>query len=165
MSSTEDSVRTVIVSGLREIAQSKLDFDDVGGNIHDYLIEWENDEDRATYMSARAGGKTKFRAWGVQVLGADTIIAQGAITNRDYFITIAGYYGAGKNGEGINALISHARKVREKLKSYGVHLSNTLDTIRDGSPLNVEIFGTLEDGEKVLRGVFTYLGARQNPDW
>lgn len=165
MSSTEEAVRAVLVDAMRAIAQTKLGFDDTEGNIKDYLLDYESDEDRADYLASAVGGKLKLRAWGVQVLGADTIFAQGAITRRDYAIRIVGYYGMGKNGEGINDLITHARKIREKIKSFGVSLSDTLDTITDGTPLEIETIGSAEDGEKILRGQFSYLGTKQNPDW
>lgn len=165
MSSTEDTLRDFLVDAIQAIAQTKLGFDDTEGNVKDYLLDYESDEDRADYLTARVDGRAKLRAWAVQVLGADTIFAQGAVTRRDYSIRVVGYYGMGKNGEGINAMIAGARKIREKIKSYGVQVSNLLDTITDGTPLEIEIIGSVEDGEKIVRGQFTYLGVKQNPDW
>lgn len=165
MSSTEDDIRDLLVDGIQSIAQTKLGFDESDGNVHDYLLEYESDEDRAAYLMAPVAGRPKIRAWAVQVLGADTIFAQGGITMRDYQITIAGYYGIGKNGEGIKNMIEHARKIREKIKSYGSMLNNMLDTIRDGTPLEIDFIGNDENGEKILQGRFGYIGQRQNPDW
>lgn len=163
MSSTEDAVRDFLVDALEAIAQSKLGFDETNGNIKDYPIEFENDEDRPAYLMAPVGGKKKARCWSVDVRGDDTIFAQGGVTLRNYLIVLSGYYGLDKDGESYKALISHARKIREKIKSYGVQLNNLVDTIRDGTPLSIDYLGSDEDGNRIIKGSFTYTAQKQNP--
>ena len=163
--STEATVRAVIAGAIQGVA-STLGFESSIGNVHEYLLEWENDERKAEYLMARlTDGSKQVRAWGVQVLGNDDWVASNNITQRRYQILIIGYYSKGVQGEGINALIDGARTIRGAIRSLGSRLTETVDLVSSTGQITPRELGRVDPVGSVIEGTMEYVAERRNPDF
>lgn len=162
--STEETVRNVIVTAIRAIAQSNLEFDDRNGNIRDYPLEWHQDEQRTGYLMASVGGKKIPRAWAVDVLGYDEPFALGNIPQRTYQIRVVGYYGKGVDGTAYHAMIEHARKIRGAIKDLTSNLGGTANLIKSATGLSLAERLDSDVGRLIV-GTMTYSALRTNPDF
>lgn len=163
--STEATVRSTIVTAIQGIA-STLGFESATGNVHSYLLEWENDERKANYLMARlSDGTKKVRAWGVQVLGNDDWVATGNITVRRYQILIVGYYAQGTEGEGINAMINGSNSIRNAIRQLGSRLSDRVDVVVSTGQIQPSFLGGVDPVGPVLQGVMEYVAEKRNPDF
>lgn len=156
----------MIVNAIKAIAVSDLGFSDANGNVKDYLIDFHQPEEQTEYLIASVGGQKRSRAWAVDVRGDDEWYAINNVVKRAYLIQVVGYYEQGQNGEGVNALIDGARKIRGAIRGLSSNLSETVNLIESSTPLSIDRLRSL-DGEwsEVLRGVMTYTALRVNPDF
>lgn len=165
MASTETTVRDVLVGAIRDISDD-LGFDDLDGNIHDYLLEHERTERDASYLMANVGGKKKVRAWGVWVVGDDDWYTTGNLTKRNYVIRVVGYYDVGVDGEGAQDLVTGSRKVREAIKDLQTNLSGTVDRVIDIQPLQITRSRGVNPGiGEILVGTMTITADKRHPDY
>lgn len=165
MSSTENTVRDAIVGAIQDISDS-LGFDDLDGNVHDYLLEHERAERDAAYLMANVGGKKKVRAWGVWVVGDDDWYTTGNLTKRNYTIRVVGYYEVGADGEGAQDLVTASRLVRQAIKGLTVNLSGTVDRVIDIQPLAIERrSGVNPSIGAILVGTMVITADKRNPDF
>ena len=77
--SDADLIRAAIVTAIREIAVSKLGFDEANGNVKEYLFEEEQPENRAVFFAADVGSKVLNRCWSVQVYESESF--GGSVSN------------------------------------------------------------------------------------
>ena len=165
MSSTETTVRDAIVGAIQDISDT-LEFDDLDGNVHDYLLEHERGERDASYLMANVGGKKKVRAWGVWVVGDDDWYTTGNLTKRNYVIRVVGYYDIGVDGEGAQDLVTASRKVRQAIKGLQVNLSGTVDRVIDIQPLQIQRTRGVNPGiGEILVGTMVITADKRNPDF
>jgi hypothetical protein len=141
--STEATVRSTIVAALQAIAVTGLGFDESNGNIRAYPIEFEQEENRDSYLSATVSGAKVVRCWSVDVRGREEhgITGDAGILSRFYDVTVKGYYAVGVDGAGYQTIIDHGRKVLS---------------------LGLEPAGTTGN---VIGGELRYVFERRNPDW
>lgn len=162
--STEATVRGVIVGAIRA-TWAELGFDEKDGNVHEYLLEWENDEQKADYLTAFVGNENIAWAIGVQVVGNDDWFATGNITNRTYSIDIVLYREMGVGGAGINAMIDGARKIRNALRLLGSRLTETVDMVTSTGAIEPRVLGATDARGPILEGKMRYAAQRRNPDF
>lgn len=164
--STEATVRDVIVTALRAIAVTSLGFQDTNGNIRDYPIEFEKEELRTSYLSSTVAGRKVVRCWSVDVRAREEFSAtsDNGIMTRFYGVTVKGYYDIGVGGEGYRDIIDHGRKVREAIRDLGIGLSGTVSrwVVNDEMSIGLEPAGA---SGNVIVGVLQYVFERANPDW
>jgi len=163
--STEESVRQVIVDALKAITQTDLEFDSPSGNVKDYLLSYEAEELKTKYLTAQVSGKRKVRCWAVDVRGNDDWYAAGNITKRVYTINIEAYYSLGVDGEGVKAMIKHARKVRSAIKGLTSTLSGTVDIVRSTGEIEISQESGTEAEGSILVGRMVYQAERVNPSF
>lgn len=162
--STEATVRNVLIAMIQGIAQSSLGFDAPLGNVRAYPLEMHLAEQAPTYLKAKVDGKQIPRAWAVDVQGHDLPFAMRNIAKRDYVIRIIGYYGKDAEGTAYHALIDGARAIRGAFNALTPTLSSTVTRITGGSPLAInEVDGG--DSGQLLVGVLTYTAEKTNPDF
>jgi hypothetical protein len=162
--STEATVRTVIVNAIRAIAQSDLGFDEPNGNIREYPLEFHQNEQRTSYLMAKVNGVQTARAWAVDVIGYDEPFALGGISKRTYQIRILAYYGKGVDGVAYHAMIDHARKIREAMNGLTNNIGGTANLISSATGL---VPGEQIDSDvgRLITGTMTYAATRTNPDY
>lgn len=163
--STEETVRNAIVSALESVANTDLEFDEPSGNIKSYLLRYEAPERNSNYLMAFSGGKKKVKAWGVEVKGNDDYYSTGNLTKRTYNITIEGYYSVGINGQGVNDIIKHARKVRAAIKGLTTNLGGTVDYVQSTGAVDVNLLEGIDAEGRILVGQMLYVAERINPDY
>lgn len=166
--STEDTVRAVIVAAIEGIATTSLGFDRVGGNVKPYLVSEEVESRLADYLMAPIGVDSLIRAWGVQVYASEDyspgIAASRQSGMRVYRIVLEGYYGA--HGETpINTLITHFRKVREAIKNLNLNLSQTVDALTDLGEMQLRRENLASVGEEVFIGRMEGRAEKRSPNW
>lgn len=165
--STEATVRLELVKTIQAIAQTDLGFDNIGGNVREYLLDYEATPNRPLYLMASCGAKKTLRVWGVMVSGADQFLGSGGLTQRIYNITIRGYYDVGTNGTGINLLLEHRRKIAGAIMNAGTTLRDTvtfIDSPGVDQPQKVSSGLDKEPGE-MLVGSITYRATRRAPTY
>ena len=163
--STEATVRDVIVAAIRAIAVTSLGFDEANGNVKSYPLKSEHPEKRDDYTLAFVGNIRLCRCWSVDVRAIELYVAQrdvGMLT-RLYTVSIEAFYEFGVGGDGHITLIDHARNVRESIKNLGTGLSGTVSRMVSLSPLQISP-QSLGNEEKLV-GEFSYEFERINPDW
>ena len=167
MASTEDTVRAAIVAAVEGIATSDLGFDETGGNVKTYLLDWARAEEVARYLMARCGGEKVIRAWGVQVVGSDMFEYTEDKTLRTYDIQVVGYYDVGSDDDiGVNTLTSHARKIRNAIRGIKTTLSGTVDFVSGVDRLSIGREKNIDEGiGEMLVGVMRYEAERAFPDF
>lgn len=171
--STEETVRDEIVVGLRQIAQSGLEFDHTDGNIHDELFEWTpGNVNGSNYLMAEVQSTKRVQAWGVDVVASDDFFAHGqvgALVIRLYRITIRGYYDLRRAPDGMtgrNFLIKHMRKVRGMIIGLGSNLNGRVDRISSvEEPVYERFSGTDNDDGEIVVGSLIMLAEKQVPDF
>lgn len=162
--STEATLRAVIVAAIQGVAQSDLDFDDVKGNVRDYPLEMHHEEDLAGYLKAKVKGEQVMRCWAVDVRAHDEPFALNQVHRRVYAIRIFGYYSKGANGESYKDMIDHARVIRGQIRLLSNNLSGTVNRIVAATPLDIAERTGLGVG-KMYQGLMTYTAERNNPDY
>lgn len=165
--STEDSVRAVIVGAVESIG-GILGFDRANGNVQPYLLEEEIAERLPAYLMAPVGAKQRVRCWGVQVYGREDyspgIAASRQTGKRFYRILVQGYYGA--HGESpVNDLITGARKIREAIKSLNLNLSGTVDSLTELGELRISRSIVENIGVEVFTGTIEGRAEKYSPNW
>lgn len=162
--STEATVRAVLVSAIQGIAQSSLGFDDANGNVRDYPLEMHHEEDIPGYLKARVGGVQVMRCWAVDVRGNDGPFALERVGKRVYAIRIIAYYAKGTGGQAYLDMLAHSRKVAGQIRLLSNNLGGTVNRITGSTPMDpVERTG-LSVG-KLLQGTMTYTAERESPDF
>lgn len=162
--STEATVRSAIVTALQAIALTDLGFDNPGGNIRPYLLDYEASEKKASYLSAQVAGKNTVYAIAVDVTGSDEWYAMGNITKRTYKIIVRIYRAVGVNGDGSTAVIEAARKIRGAIRGMTSTLSSTVDIASGTGELERDFVDGVDGahGEMVV-GTLTYEAQKVNP--
>jgi hypothetical protein len=132
--STETTVRNVILTAIQDIATTELGFEKTNGNVRAYPLEFAGrDEDaKVEYLMSDVSGESEkqLRCWAVKVTAQDNLFADfEANAYRNYGILVRGYYWP----EEPNTAIDHARKVREAIKDLETSLSATVDRTLDTS--------------------------------
>ena len=156
--STEEAIRERVVNTIRAIAETDLGFDNRDGNIHGHLLEFEQEENWESYLSAEVGGRKRFRAWGVQVTAtAEPIVAANKVSAREYLIQITGYYEKGVNGEGVNELIKHSRAIRREMLEIYCEFDEKLG-VEQGAP---QALGAAE----LISATLLYSAKKKRPDF
>ena len=146
MSSLTD-VRDKIVSTISGIAQSGLGFDNAGGNVHEYLYDYEQDEKKSSYLSAEVGSRKVCRAWGVQVTSSIEPYSTGNVYLHSFTVTIEGYYRVAER----NTLIDHAELIKDALQAIYPDLDGVVDVASAVSDLTLTIAeGQTESSEMVV---------------
>lgn len=147
--STEATVRNAIVAAI-EAVYADLGFDDVDGNVKDYLPEYHHKENIPGYFMAMVSGKNIARVVAVQVLAGEDDFTSTSVVRRSYQITIKGFYEVGEEGEGINALLSGMSKVREAIFGMGTNLSSTVTRFISIESSGIEVLQYKELGNSNL---------------
>jgi len=165
--STEESVREVLIESIKLIAPVDMGCSTVDLKIHPYLLEYEARERWPNYlMQPLATGAKAVQAWGVMIVGADPFWSSQDKTLRTYDIRVAGYYARGVGGEGVNRLITHARKVRKAIRDLTTNLNRTVDRVIEGSQLNISLDTSFDEGEGALViGTMDYVAEKAHPDF
>lgn len=166
--STETTVRETIKTAIEGIAIHGLGFDSNVGAVKDHPLEYVREEVAARYLSNAVNGSITFRVWSVFVESREEAIAitsNGGVNvplvERFYTVKVAGYYKQTADGEALNTLIDHARKVRGAVYALGSKLGNNVDRFLGVQPLSLQMEDSEAGGLIVGTMVFEY--AKRNP--
>lgn len=164
--STEDSIRSALVTAVQGIAVTELGFDETSGNVHSYLLEEEIDEKIADYLGAKVNFEDVIRAWAVQVYASEDFSEafssqQGT---RLYEIAVEGYYGA--HGETpVNTIITHMRKVRKAIFDLNLNLGQRVDRVETMDQLSLDRIRPANVGDEVFKARMVISATRKCVDW
>ncbi len=164
--STEETVRNAIVGAIQGVAE-ELGFDAPNGNVRDYLLEYHQDGAFPEYLMADIdGGRRGVRVWAVDVVLSDNWFAANNLTERTYTITVEGFEDLGVRGAGVRKLCRNHRIICGAIRALYSNLGGTVDLVESASELRRDVvsgFDTVEG--KLLKGMWTYVASKENPDY
>jgi hypothetical protein len=161
--SHESTLRNGIVKALKESALY-FGFDKQGGNIKDYLIDYETGENRTAYLMSDVSGRKLARAIGVQVEGDDAEIGAGQLRERTYRVTVQIYQAIETNGAGINSLIDNLVVARKVILDMGATLNSMVNLIRN--PISSSLSRRSDLGtDIILVGTISFSAIKRQPNY
>jgi hypothetical protein len=162
--STEATVRDVLIAMIQGLAQSSLGFDEPQGNVRAYPVEMHQAEQRPAYLKASVDGKQVPRAWAVDVQSHEVPFAMRQIPIRTYTIRLIGYYGKDSDGTAYHALINGARKIRGAFNAITPTISETVTRILNTAPLSIDEVDGGDSGQLFV-GTLLITAEKTAPDF
>lgn len=166
MTSTERTLRDTLVSALRAAA-GDLGFDELEGNVRDYLIEHEVPEQRDNYLTTLVSNNFAVRAIAVWVTSYDEPMALTRGPNnlmllRTYSVEVRAYVELGINGIGAREAIDLDSKIRAIVLALGSQIRPITDAFVGMQPARFNIISTGGRDVATITRVFTY--TKDEPD-
>jgi hypothetical protein len=161
--STDETVREKIVAAIQGVA-GELGFDDVGGNVQEYPLEFHQAESPASYLSALVGGKQEPRAWAVDVGSFDEWKTTENGLVRTYLIRVLAYYVDVPKGANYLLMKNHASKVRGAITALDSNLGGVVSMVTRGTQMGIKKVPGVAS-LKLLMGEMNWTALKINPDF
>lgn len=167
MISTDRTVTETIVNALRANA-TLFGFDDIDGNIRDFLIEHEVPEQRSNFLIADVLGVARVRAFSVFTTSTDSIVAltsgpDNSIIDRVYTTEIRIYEELGINGAGARQLLQLDSIARGIILRLGSTLRLVIDAVQPIQSPRLSVLNGLERDLIMLSRIYSF--RKTNPDY